>query len=98
MKKTIDYKKAYNTYKKLPNIALIFTIILATIFGVIDAIVWLTALDLFALLVWPAVGVLLGFIVRFFLTLGVSPTVLRTDATLEICNSLKNEKGEFSEL
>ena len=98
MKKTIDYKKAYNTYKKLPNIALIVTIILATIWGVIDAIGLFTDLDLFALLVWPAAGVLLGFIVRFFVTLGVSPTVLRTDASLEICDSLKNEKGEFSEL
>ena len=94
MKKLIpNYSASYRFYKFLPMIFGGLTIVLGTIFGIVDAFVEVTPLgdDLGISMIPIALiaSVVLATIVCFLTTLCIAPTVVRTDATLEILATIK---------
>ena len=91
----MNFKKAYNTYKKLPFIYAIFLLVAAIAWGIVDYCEYITDisyLDFGGLAIWFAIGLVSSAIVFFVTTLCISPTVLRTDAVLKIAE--KFEKDE----
>ncbi len=90
----MNYEKMYAIYKKLPLINFISTCVLSLIWGIIDACEWITeigyGLEEGAVFIWVLIGAVVGGIVMFFTCVSISPVILRTDATLEINNKIKN--------
>ena len=89
----MNYKKMYEIYKKLPLINFITTCVLSLAWGIIDYCEFITAisdLDFGAIFIWLLIGAAFGGIVMFFTCVAISPTILRTDATLEINNKINN--------
>lgn len=95
----IDYKKAYNIYKKMPLISFISTVVLALAWGILDAIAWITEIvesEFGIVVIWMLIGSVFAFITAFLTSIIVSPTVLRTDAALAIQNSMSNPSSGAS--
>ena len=87
----IDYKKAYNIYKKMPLISFVSTVVLALAWGILDAVEFITGigeLEFGAVVVWLLIGAVFAFIPAFLTSIIISPTVLRTDAALAVQNSI----------
>ena len=83
----------YAIYKKLPLINFIATCVLSLAWGIIDAYEWITGigeLEFGGVVIWLLIGAALGGIVMFFTCVGISPVILRTDATLEINKKINN--------
>ena len=89
----IDYKKAYNIYKKLPQISFVITMILALAWGIIDWAAYITELaelGFGGLVIWLLAGTVLAAINLAFSAILISPTIVRTDATLAILGVINN--------
>jgi hypothetical protein len=88
-----DYNKFYNLYRKLPLINFIGIVSASLLFGILDATIGITPmywdLDAVVVLIWPIIGVLVGGISYFFTMLSISPTIIRTDAIIEILEIAK---------
>ena len=96
MNNKINFKEAYNTYKKLPLIYAISCLVAVLAWGVIDACLWITEmaydLEFFVLVVWLIIGVVAAALVFFATKITIAPTVLRTDAVLAIEKSLAKDE------
>ena len=90
----MNYAKMYSIYKKLPLINFITTCALSLVWGIIDALEYITEiggeLEVGGVFIWLLIGAALGGIVMFFTCVAISPVILRTDATLEINNKINN--------
>ena len=89
----MDYKMMYEIYKKLPLINFIATCVFSLVWGIIDVCSYITGiadLEFAGVIVWLLIGITLGGIVMFFTCVGISPVILRTDATLEINKKINN--------
>ena len=101
-----NYNRLYAIYKSLPLIVS-FIIALAafvwSIYDVIDNSNWyshyynsgygILELDspVLCVLIWWAIGAAAFFINLFFMSLAISPTVVRTDAVLELNEKIKKD-------
>ncbi len=98
MKKTnLDYTGFYGIYKKLPFINFIATMVLSLVWGIIDWCEWITEigeLEFGGLIIWLLIGAVVGLINTFFTCIYTSPTIVRTDATVAILDTIKN--GAYS--
>ena len=93
----VDYNKSYKLYKKLPFFNFIAIVALSLIWGIIDALEYITDFvdsEFGCIILWLAIGLVLGFIVMFFTSISISHNVIRTDATVEMLEIAK--KGEHS--
>jgi hypothetical protein len=88
------YLNGYGIFKILPIIAVALTIVFSVFIGIADGIEAYTIigeeLEMLAVVIW----ILIGFVsaaINFLITvIIISPTVVRTDATLEMAVILKN--------
>ena len=100
MKKTnLDYTWFYGLYKKLPFINFIATMVISLIWGIIDWCEWITGigeLDFGGLVIWLLIGAVVGLINMFFTSIYISPAIVRTDVTVDILNSVKNDASANS--
>ena len=82
------YLKAYGLFKKLPFIFAGFILVTCVILGFVDAFECITelgdAFDIGAIFVWGVIGGVSAAIIGGLTMIFISPTVLRTDATLGI--------------
>ena len=95
MKKFFDgiYEKAYGTYKLFPAIIAAIIVFGGFVFGIIDAFEEITDigdLEILAVFVWLIIGAVAAAILFAFAVILISPTVVRTDAVLEIAAATKN--------
>lgn len=80
----MNYRLFYNIFKKLPVIIFWIVLVAFCIFGIVDASVWITDMDEgAALVVWPLVGVIVGFVDAICHSILLSPIVLIVDSKLE---------------
>ena len=89
----MNYMKYYGIYKKLPLINFISTVVIALVWGIVDAFEYITdigELEVGAVFIWTLIGAVVGAIVMFFTAVVMSATIVRTDATIEIESKLKN--------
>ena len=88
----IDYSTYYGIYKILPLIFAVLLIVGGIAFGIVDASAEVTAigddLGIFSAFIWALIGIVAAVIVCFLALIVMSPTVIRTDATLEILETL----------
>lgn len=92
----IDYNKFYAFFKKMPAILSIATALLMVIGSFVDVSNSYTydtityygfsqsRSAIAVLLAWWIVGAIMALVTWFFTALAVSPTIVRTDAVLEI--------------
>ena len=96
MNNKMNFKEAYNIYKKLPLIYAISCLVAVLAWGIIDACLWITEmaydLEFFVLGVWLIIGLVSAAIVFFVTKIVIAPTVLRTDAALAIEKSLTKDE------
>ena len=96
MKKFFDgvYSKAYGIYKLWPAIVAGFVVFASFVFGIFDFAEGITDigddLEFFAVIVWLVIGAIVAAIFFAVTTIIISPTVVRTDAVLEIAAATKN--------
>lgn len=97
--KNRNYTKFYNIYKMIPVICGLLTLVGGLIFGILDAIEEITGIGeagLFAVIIWSIIGAVGALIVLFIMSITMSPTIVRTDATVGILNALKCNNGTSS--
>lgn len=82
-----DYRDKYNVYKKLPSILGLTFFFLISFAAVICAINTSNILFLLGL----PIGAAVGGITYFITSLSIAPTVLRTDAVLDIKRKLEEK-------
>lgn len=83
----INYNKSYKLYKKLPFLNFIAIVVLSLIWGIIDALEYITDFvdsEIGCIILWLAIGIVLGFIVMFFTSISISHNVIRTDSAVEM--------------
>ncbi|MBQ7343178.1 MAG: hypothetical protein IJW53_00270 [Clostridia bacterium] len=86
----VDYKAAYETYKKFPSINFVITLILSIAWAIIDFSVEITDIEGFlCFIVWPMAGVVLGLFIMYITMIAISPTIVRTDAICELVDLAK---------
>jgi hypothetical protein len=103
----IDYKKTYNNvFRKLPKILAITIAVLVFIWSIVDVSVFSSVSRYYgshygvlglgswplALIIWWAIGAVVSFATWFFTAVGISATVVRTDAIVEINEKLANRE------
>ena len=100
-----DYQNFYNYYRKLPTICSILLGILVFVWSIVDVSLFsytsryygssygIMGLDSVAivLFIWWAIGAVLCVLTYFFMSLAISPTIVQTDAVLEINKKLDKE-------
>ena len=100
MKKFFDgvYSKAYRAYRFMPLIIAGVVLLLFLVWGIIDASAGITDFDdiiddgeFFAVILWFLIGTVVAFISFVISVIAISPTVVRTDAALEIAAAMKND-------
>ena len=104
-----DYKKFYSIYRKLPAICSIIHAIIVYVWGIVDIAVFsyksqdsnayhygIMGLKsaFLVIVIWWIIGTISSIIIWFFSTLKVSPTIARTDATLEILKNINNDSSD----
>ena len=91
-----DYTPFYRIYKLLPSIFTALTLIGAIVFGIIDACMEVTAigdLEGAAVVIWLLIGAVAAGITLWISSICIAPTIVRTDATIEILAAIKSEKS-----
>ena len=95
-----DYAKRYETYRNLPAISSIILGVLVLIWSIVDVatfgsyysygIMRLESAGM-ALFIWWAIGAVLCALTYYLTSLSIAPTIVRTDAVLEINKKLDKE-------
>lgn len=80
--KSIDYTSKYAIFKKIPFILFVASVILSVLLCFLDCAIWFTEME-FKILLWPLIGVALGFVNWFFSSIFISPIVIITDAKIK---------------
>ena len=94
-----DYEKSYKIFKKIPAILSTIEGTAMFIWGFIDAAntsgyystyygVLRLPSPILVLLLWWSIGAVLFFLTNFFTKLAIAPTVVRTDAILDVKEKL----------
>ena len=99
MEKFFDevYSKAYKKYRFMPVIVASIVEFLFFVWGIIDAITGITDFndiiddtEIVAVFLWLIIGAIVALICFAISVIAISPTVVRTDAVLEIAAATKN--------
>ena len=105
MEKFFDeiYSKAYKKYRFMPVIVASIVEFLFFVWGIIDAITGITDFndiiddaEIVAVFLWLIIGAIVALICFAISVIAISPTVVRTDAVLEIASNAKNGTTEIA--
>ena len=86
-----DYSAFYKVYKLLPMIYAALVLLAGLVFGIVDACMEITEigdLEAAAVPIWLIIGAVASAIVLWLSSIIVSPTIVRTDAIIEINKKL----------
>ena len=84
---TIDYEKKYKAYKQLPIILMFLSFSICCIVGIVLVVITTDALHV----IFLPIGVVVGGLTYFISSICIAPTVLRTDAVLDIKRKLEEK-------
>ena len=97
--KNLNYTRFYGFYKMIPLIYALIILVGGFLFGIFDAIEEITDIGdtgILAVVIWTMISVIASAIVLCVTALVMSPTIVRTDATVNILNTLKHNNVSYA--